>query len=220
MKITKRKRQAKRGKKPTARTPSSSVRVVGVLQDGSLLNKALKYSPRPVVDLGQRTIVVAGDTSPAYPNRFGIVKAGPYGCAIGGMRCSAETQRQGLAYVQSGTAYCAGAAGIAINRSGEPAINDSEHSYSAEAQDLLAATFEGGNAKMDGAGIAIAINKTDGSLDATAQASLGGLIVFGYFVTGPNNLPLVKYVPGRVDGKEIVSNTPYKLDINHKPVKA
>jgi hypothetical protein len=209
----------KERKKSSAQPSASPVRVVGILQNGSLLDKTLKYNPRAAVDGGERTIVVAGDTSPAYPRRFGVIKAGPYGCAIGGMRCSAETQRQGLAYVQSGTAYCAGTAGIAINRYGKDAIKNPDHPYSAEAANLLAATFEGGNAKMDGVGIAIAINEHD-SLDATAQASPGGLIILGYYGTDTNNLPVIKYVPVPVDDVDIKGNTPYKLDSNHKPVKA
>ena len=80
---------------------------------------------------------------------------------------------------------------------------------------MLAATFRGGDAKMEGEGIAIAING-HGSLDATAQASVGGLIILGYFAD-----PLtIKYVRVQVDGKIIKGDTAYKLDNNYQPIEA
>jgi hypothetical protein len=216
MKNKNKKPQTSKRKKSSPKTSSATVRVVGILQNGQKLIATLKNDAPPVADSRDRTIVVASDTSATLGDILGSASAGAYGCAIGGMRCSAETGRAGLAYVLSGKAYCAGPAGIAINRSGSSTLlHPPANFYSAEAADLLAATFDGGSAKMDGEGIAIAINQI-GSLDATAQASPGGLIIFGYF---PNPTTIL-YVPVQVDGIIIKGNTPYKLNGNYQPVPA
>jgi hypothetical protein len=195
-------------KKSAPKVPAGPPRVVGALAEQTRLNATLLQGAIPVEGLKDRTIVVAGDG--------GTSCAGAYGCAIGGLSSKAVVQREGLAYVLSGTAKSELPSGIAINCSGKTPFP--EEIYSATAADRLAATFRGGKAKMAGAGIAIAINEPDSAnLEATAQASRGGLIVLGYFADPMT----IKYVPVQVDGTIIKENSPYKLDPKkHEPVEA
>lgn len=175
----------------------TGVRVVAIKADGTKLDVPIQGTPADIVDATERTIVVAGDG--------GVVTAGKRGAAIAGFQGQATALGSGgLAYVLGGTATALQDGGIAIAATGGMATG---------AQ--LAYTVNSGKSIAYGGTIAIAINAR-GAWDATAQASTGGLLIFGYEDQGT-----VKYVPVPVDGRIIKGNTPYKLDsARHTAVKA
>lgn len=175
----------------------NDVCVVGVQADGNPLRAVVQEDATEVRDTSPRSIVVAGDHS--------TVLAGYRGAAIAGFESSATALREGLAYVLNGSATCIGHSGIAITRAGG----------TARAVDKLAVTLRGGHAIIEGPGIAIAINDHD-SMAATVQASKGGLIVLGYFLSDGT----IKYVAATVDDSVIKAEKPYKLELdqNAQPV--
>ena len=184
------------------------VRVVAVRENGIPLDEILRGAPTNVTDTRERSVIVAGDDGTVSAGYRGSAIAGFGSAATAGLESEPMKNGEGLAYVLGGSATCRGKSGIAITRSGG----------TAQAADLLAASFQEGHAIMEGGGIAIAINRPDAhpdSLFASAQASTGGLIILGYTVPAH-----VVYVVRKVDGVNIKANTAYRLDANYQPVEA
>lgn len=173
--------------------------VVAVKPDGiTPINEVVGCPRAGLMDNTQGAVVITDDN--------GEVKAGgEYGLAIGDENCIATGGKQGLAYVSSGKAI-GGAQTVAINR-GAGIAQSGDGGVSV-------ATYDG-HASV-GCGVAVAYNSR-GSFQATADASLGGVLVFGYTTDATSAM---KFAVAVIDGVNYLPATEYQVNICGKIVPA
>ena len=187
----------------------SGFHVVAVKPDGKQIDEVVGKPKSKLQDKKAYAVVVT--------DANGVIEAsGDKSAAIGGYGSDAKAGPGGIAHVlgvgedEKGGKASTGPRGVSVVRqSGIAETGDGG----------VACTMRSGKSIVGGRGVAVALNDRH-RLDATAQAELGGILVFSYCPTPTNDNTPMEFVCARVDNKEILPHKPYKVTKNGEVVPA